>query len=265
MSRCISFLHAGGIGDIVYAVPAILSVLKNKNADKAELYLEVGWPAKYPAGWHPLGNTLLDQDFVDRLTPLLKSQSYIHDVKLYDGRKVDCDLNGFRRLPINMNGYCLPRWYFLFIIGTNWDLSRPWIVVEANRKFKDYILVSRNPRLQSQYISYGFMNDLADKIVFVGVRHEFDEFRRECPNCKNFYEAPDFLELAQVLAGARFFCGNQGFIYTLAEAMKTPRLLETNNRAPNNIPTGPHCYEALFSQGFIYWFNFMCKEYPVRE
>jgi hypothetical protein len=105
------------------------------------------------------------------------------------------------------------------------------------------------------------MNDLADKIVFVGVRREFDELRRECPNCERFYEAPDFLELAQVLAGARFFCGNQGFMYTLAEAMKTPRLFGTNTRAANNIPTGPHCNEALFSQGFIYWFNFICKEY----
>ena len=45
--------------------------------------------------------------------------------------------------------------------------------------------------------------------------------------------------------------------------MKTPRLLETNNRAANNIPAGPHCYDALFQQGFVYWFNFMCKAYPV--
>jgi hypothetical protein len=97
------------------------------------------------------------------------------------------------------------------------------------------------------------------------VRHEFDEFRRECPSCDNFYEAPDFLELAQLLAGARFFCGNQGFIYTLAEAMKTPRLLGTNTVAPNNIPTGPSCYEALFQKGFVYWFNFLCTEFLGTE
>jgi hypothetical protein len=264
MSRSISFLHAGGIGDVIYAIPAMLSILKNNNVPKAEVYLQLGGETSY-SGWHPLGNKLLSQDFVDRLAPLLKSQPYIQDVKVYDGGKVDVDLNGFRHLPINPTTYCLPRWYFLFLVGTSWDLAKPWIVVEAADKLRDYILVNRNPRLQSEYINYRFMNDFADQIVFVGVRREFDEFRRECPKCSNFYEAPNFLELAKVVAGARCFCGNQGFIYTLAEAMKTPRLLETNNRAANNIPTGPHCYDALFQQGFVHWFNFMCRAYPSPQ
>jgi len=264
MSRPISFLHAGGIGDIVYAIPAILSILKNNNVDQAELYLQPDREVAYSA-WHPLGNKLLNLDFAERLTPLLKSQPYIADVRLYEGGKIDVDLNGFRRLPINPTTYCLPRWYFLFLVGTNWDLSKPWISVDKSGRFKDYILVNRNARLRSKFISYKFLNDFADRIVFVGVRQEFDEFRKECPSCDNFYEAPDFLELAESLAGARFFCGNQGFLYTLAEAMKIPRLLETNNVAANNIPTGPHCFEALFPQGFVYWFNFMCKEYPARE
>ena len=263
MSRSISFLHAGGVGDIVYALPAILSILRNNKADKAQIHLQLGWEVAY-SGWHPLGNKLLSTDFVEKLAPLLKSQPYIGDVTVHDGREIDVDLNGFRRLPINPTTYCIPRWYFLFLVGTNWDLSKPWISVEPNTQFKDFVLVNRNPRLRSQYVSYSFLNDFADKIIFVGVKHEFDEFRRECPNCDNFYEAPDFLELARAVAGARFLCGNQGFVYTLAEAMKTPRLLETNNVAANNIPTGPHCYEALFAQGFTYWFDFMCREYPAR-
>ena len=65
MSRHISFAHSGGIGDIVYAIPAILSVLKSNNADKADVYLQLGEETGY-MGWHPLGTKLLDENFARR-------------------------------------------------------------------------------------------------------------------------------------------------------------------------------------------------------
>jgi hypothetical protein len=262
MTRHISFAHAGGVGDIVYAIPVILSVLANNRATKADIFLQLDVETGY-VGWHPLGNKLLDADFAARLKPLLESQPYIGGVAIHDGRKVDCDLNGFRKLP-NLTTYCLPRWYFLFIQGTRWDLSQPWLAVPPDTRYADRILVSRNARLRSPYIDHRFMNEYASEVVFVGVEREFEEFRSECPACTSFYEATDFLELARVVAGARFFCGNQGFVYTLAEAMKTPRLLETNIQAANNIPTGPNCCEALFQQGFEHWFRSMRKAYPPR-
>jgi hypothetical protein len=262
MTRSISFAHAGGVGDIVYAIPAILSVLRNNRAAKADLFLQLGVETGY-TGWHPLGSRLLDADYAARLKPLLLAQPCFGAVEIHDGRKVDCDLNGFRRLP-NLTTYCLPRWYFLVIQGTRWDLSQPWLAVPPDARYADRILVGRNARLRSPYIDYAFMNDHASEIVFVGVEREFEEFRKSCPACTDFYEAPDFLALARVVAGARFFCGNQGFVYTLAEAMKTPRLLETNVQAANNVPTGPHCCEALFQQGFEYWFRFMRGAYPAQ-
>jgi hypothetical protein len=194
---------------------------------------------------------------------LHKAQPYIEDVRIHKGEPVDVDLNGFRRLPINPTTYCLPRWYFLFLIGTRWDLAQPWLTVEPDPTFRNHIVVSRNPRLRSQFIRYEFMNEFADEIVFSGVRGEFEEFVRECPRCNRFYEAPDFLALARVLKGARFFCGNQGFLYTLAEAMKIPRLLETNTRAANNIPAGPYCHDALFQEGFEHWFRVLRDRYPA--
>jgi hypothetical protein len=84
--------------------------------------------------------------------------------------------------------------------------------------------------LQSPYIRYDFIDQYAEKVVFVGVRREFEDFRTQCPACTHFYEAADFLELAGVLAGCKFYAGNQGFIYTLAEALKIPRLMEAPGR-----------------------------------
>jgi hypothetical protein len=258
--KIVSFLHSGGVGDIVYSLPCMLSILQNEKAESANIYLQLGKTTGY-SGWHPLGNQLLNQDFVDKTIPLLKSQNWVNEVKVYNAEHIDVDLNKFRQLPINPTTYCLPRWYFLCEKGTNWNLANCWLSVESNPKFKDYIFVSRNPRLKSTFINYRFMNDYADKLIFTGVRREFEDFRKECPDCKNFYEAKNFLELSQVLTGARFFVGNQGFIYTLTEAMKLPRLLETNNMAANNIPQGENCYDALFQPQFEHWFHYMMKEY----
>jgi hypothetical protein len=90
---------------------------------------------------------------------------------------------------------------------------------------------------------------------------EFDDFRKECPNCKNFYQAKDFLELSQVIKGSKFLVTNQGFLFTIAESIKIPRLLETNNMAANNIPEGGEHMEALFQDNFKYWFDYMLKKY----
>ena len=179
----------------------------------------------------------------------------IRRVEIYTGQPVDVDFDAFRQLPINHMTYSIPRWYFLFIRGAAWDLSQPWLHAPADRRYKDFALVGRNPRLQSPFIRYDFMDKYAERIVFVGVRHEFEEFRSQCPRCNNYYEAPNFLELASVLAGCRFYAGNQGLIYTLAEALKIPRLLETNVKAANNIPQGGACFDALFQEGFEYWFE----------
>lgn len=250
----ISFKHSGNVGDIIYSLPALRSVLQNKKEQKADYYLNVGVKTGY-SGWHPLGNILLNKDFVNKLKPLLETQSYINKVKIYNNEKIDVDFDHFRKIPINPFTYCIPRWYFLFIVGANWDLSKPWLEVEPDYRFKDKVLVARNQRLQSQFINYKFINDYSSDVVFVGVEKEFEDFQKECPSCKEFFQADDFLQLAQVIKGSRFLVANQGLIYTLAESMKTPRILETNNKAANNIPTGPNGYEALFQKGFEYWFK----------
>lgn len=100
MKQTISFAHAGGLEDIVYAVPAILSVLEYHRADRALLLLQLGWETRYSGG-HPLGNKLLNDEFVRCLTPWLKAQPCIEDIRIHRGEPVDVDLHGFRRLPIN--------------------------------------------------------------------------------------------------------------------------------------------------------------------
>jgi hypothetical protein len=250
--RTLAVKHSGGVGDIIYSLPTLLSLVKQHQISHVIYYLQLDQHTQY-SGPHPLGSLLLNRDYVERLRPLLLSQSYVQQVELYAGQKIDVDFDQFRRIPLNFSTYSIARWYFLFIIGANWDLSVPWLTVAPDYRFRDYALVARNRRLQSPYINYNCLQQYAEQLVFVGVEQEFEDFRAQCPGCSRFYQATDFLELARVIAGCRFMVGNQGMIYTLAEALKVPRLLETNVQAANNIPQGGACFDALFQQGFEYW------------
>jgi len=250
--KTINVKHSGNSGDIIYSLPSLLGLKQQGKFDKINFYVHLNVPMGYSAP-HPLGNVLMNEDFYLKMKPLLESQSYINKVAIYNNEKIDIDLDIFRSIPINLTSFSIPRWYMLFIIGTTYDLSIPWINVEIDETFKDKIMISRNKRVYSQHINYNVLNQYSDKIVFIGVEKEFVDFRIQCPNAKHFYCAIDFLDLAKKIKGCKGFIGCQGFPFTLAEAIKVNRLLETNNFAPNNIPEGGKHYEALFQQEFDYW------------
>ena len=48
----------------------------------------------------------------------------------------------------------------------------------------------------------------------------------------------------------KLLISNQGFIYTLAESLKCPRVLESNSVAPNNFPMSSNGRIALFQKQF---------------
>jgi hypothetical protein len=194
------------------------------------------------------------------LKPLLESQSYINKVEIYTDQYIDIDLDLYRKVPINPFTYCIPRWYFLFIIGANWDLSKSWLDIEPDYTYKDYILISRNNRYNSKYINYGFIDsNMASQLIFVGVDSELMNIQQECPHIKNLYTSQNFLDLAKKIAGCKAFIGCAGFPYAIAEAIKVKRLLESNNVSANVVPSGGYHYDALFQKGFEYWFKFLLE------
>ena len=51
-----------------------------------------------------------------------------------------------------------------------------------------------------------------------------------------FYRASDLLDLAQVVAGAKLYVGNQSFGSALADAMLIPRVAQLWEPSPNRMP-----------------------------
>jgi ADP-heptose:LPS heptosyltransferase len=65
-----------------------------------------------------------------------------------------------------------------------------------------------------------------------------------------YVKVKDFKELACVIASSKLFIGNQSFCFSLAEAMKSPRILEVSPKYPNVITAGPHGYDFMDNQCF---------------
>jgi len=66
--------------------------------------------------------------------------------------------------------------------------------------------------------------------------------------------------MAQVIASCKLFIGNQSFPYSIAEALKTKRLLEVYYQAPNVIPNGPNGYDFYFQDHFKYLVDAMLND-----
>ena len=65
-----------------------------------------------------------------------------------------------------------------------------------------------------------------------------------------FIEIDNFLQLASIIAGCKFFIGNQSFPFSLAEGLKVKRLLEVCYWCPNVSVDGDNGYDFAFQEQF---------------
>ena len=65
---------------------------------------------------------------------------------------------------------------------------------------------------------------------------EYEKFKREFNLNIRYHPTKTISDLASVIKGCRLFIGNQSFAFSLAEAMKVPRILEIHHHCPNCMP-----------------------------
>lgn len=196
---------------------------------------------------HPLGNVMLNEQMVEKLKPLLLSQYQFVECTIYKDEPINIDLDQFRLLPFNLDKGQISRWYF-YVFGLSADLCKPWLKIDSYPEMKEYILLSRSHRYRTPGIDYSFINRYP-KVAFVGVEEEFNEMKAFIPGLE-YRRVNNFLELARVIAGSKFFIGNQSFPFSLAEGLKCRRLLEVSYKYPNVVVTGQNGYDFLFQPQF---------------
>jgi len=242
----INILHSGHLGDIVNSLPFIKEISKKI---KCNLFINLNKKIDVDKvnNLHPSKGYFLTKSSYDKLIPLLKTQPYFSKLGVYKKQIIDINLDLFRNLPINFNIDSV-RWY-LHITGVNPDLNAPYLVkIKKSKKFKNHIVFMRSLRRQNNHIKFGFLEKY-NNLIFIGLHNEYLDLKKKIRNLK-FYDCKNFLEMAEIINSSKLFIGNLSFGYTLAEALKKPRLVESYLDFPLIYPNGLNGCEFYFQNHF---------------
>ena len=246
----ISFLHSGHIGDIINVLPVIKEISKTHACN---LLIELNLPITVNYNNHPAGKFYLDKRIYNMLYPLLKKQSYIKNIDIFNNQSIDINFNLIRELPINLlfdNNR-----YGFHIAGVQLDLSKKYIEVDDVSDKDNKITICRSLRYQNNLISYSFLEKF-ENVYYIGVLEEYERLKKEIKNLK-FYECKDFLEMAMIIKNSKVHIGNSTLGIDIAEGLKSPRLLEASPYFPARQVHGEKGYDFYFQSHFEKYFNIL--------
>jgi len=239
----VNVCHSGNAGDIIYALPS-LKKIQEITGVPVNLFLRLGKPlilSGYKS--HPMGNVKLNQKMADMLIPLIIHQPYIATCQIHTTEPIHIDLDYFHSGNIPLKKGNIARWCS-YLTGVSPELWKPWISVKPDTTYNDTIVVARSERYRNHAISYEFLRAYPN-VVFIGVESEYNDFTKSVGEIK-WIQVKDFIEMAGIIAGAKFFIGNQSFPFSIAEALKVPRILETSFDIINVVPEGENGHDFFF-------------------
>jgi ADP-heptose:LPS heptosyltransferase len=222
----VNFLHSGKLGDIIWALPAI------KHLGGGTLYLRINEIDHGP------NEIKLTEEGAQSISALLKTQPYIHDVKIHTDEKIDYDLNLFRRFIFAVPEITIAESVFmgLGIRGNHEEkLDEPWILVDKDTNVLNKIVISRTNRYRNSEINPFYLKlkdrNISKHGIFVGSIEEYEKFEEVYRTGIEYYPTPTILDLARVIAASKFYVGNENLANALNESMKKTSFLE-NNKNP---------------------------------
>jgi hypothetical protein len=261
MSDLFSIKHSFNAGDLIIILPG-LQKLYEDTGKKTIVYQRLNLPAFYFDGAvHPTKHNdvpvCMNQDMFDRMKPLIEAQPYIESFQVWEGQPVDYDIDLTRDSKwIPMPAGLIHHWAWALFPEMSCDLSKQWLHRQdfKPRWVEDKIIVNRTERYTNPYITYFFLKEHQDKIVFAGTEHEHKLFCEQWKLNIDLLNTTDFLAISQYVRSCKFFMGGQSFLWHLADAQKVPRILELTPQFPNTFPTGANGYAFYHQKNLEYFF-----------
>ena len=108
-------------------------------------------------------------------------------------------------------------------------------------------------RRQNHLINYSFLKNYPPS-YFLGTKDEFNELKKELNNLE-FYECKNFLDMANAIKSSKLFIGNSSLGFTIAEGLKSPRLLESFPWSSPQQVHGLNGYDFFFQIHFEKYFK----------
>lgn len=226
--QILDFHHRGSLGDIIYALPTVMSY-----GTKSVLYLK--------------------PDHLKAIGSLLRCQPYVVGVKEKQALgKSYINLDAYRSVSNVKPSLHLVLCHFEAMgksdgeCPINWR-SEPWLF-NIDALCDGDIIINRTTRYHDkEELDWMALEPYKDRCRFVGWRGEWRVFT------KRFFHVDrcsisDCLHLARVIKGSRMFVGNQSCSFAIAEALKHPRFLEVYHAKCNCIPQSGNGMTKLSSE-----------------
>ena len=226
------FRHSGTFGDLIYS----LSVVKKMGGGTFAIHLENIEQCVAQYGYRPdevdpaHRGRFRNTDF-DLLRPLLSRQSYIKNVTVWTGDH-DVDLDRFRGVLFRgFEGNYVQAYHMTF--GLPFEpsmLNETWL--EADPAQIAPIVINRTSRYRCPNGNGSWQNlleqaNIKQNGIFVGTSNEHKDFVQSTGFNIDYYQVKDFKELADIIAGADLFMGNQSAAYSIAMGLGKSSVLET--------------------------------------
>ncbi|WP_321879622.1 hypothetical protein [Paraburkholderia bannensis] len=247
--------HSGQLGDIIYAMPAMMALARKSGADKIRLSVSRNKPANRPAALkHVGGNFMISDEMFAYLKPLLTYQPCFSDVVSVDEQEIPAtavDFDVIRNGSINVTAGNIKDYYFK-IFGLISRGSSPWLTpsFEGRRAGQFDVVIGRSTRYLNQNIDYSILATLGLRIGFIGTAPEYLAFSSRFPSlAAEYVPTTSAREACDLIASAPLFIGNQTFFFAIAEALQTNRILEVFEPVPNVVPSGGTCGQFISTHG----------------
>lgn len=226
------YKHSGTFGDLIYS----LSVVKKMGSGTFAIALDniESCVAQYgyrPDEVDPMHKGRFTAGDFNLLESLLLRQSYITDVQPWRGIH-DVDLDRFRGVLFRgFEGNYVQAYHMTFGLPfTVGDLQEPWLEADANPVAT--VVINRTFRYRCPNGTATWQNlleqaNITQNGVFVGTHDEHQDFEKSTGFRIQYRPVKDFKELADVIAGADLFMGNQSAAYSIAMGLGKSSVLET--------------------------------------
>jgi hypothetical protein len=226
-----TYKHSGTFGDLIYSLPMV----KHFGAGKFYLHLnQIDWIGQHyygsqPAAFHQGRMTEADFEYMKRF---MLAQDYITEFAILDrGAEITHNLDKFRPLFVGHPGNYVDVYCEAFDIKypatRNQLRNTAWLSVHEPRQSDNRTVVinrtarwlpgNLNPRWH-QWREQG----LETKAVFIGLTEEYLAFKRDIGWNIPYQPVTDMLNMAEYIAGAEQFIGNQSAAFAIAAGLKHP-------------------------------------------
>lgn len=236
----ISCFHSGDLGDIIYG----LFFAKSVGRVRLTLGPDCSWRLRQA----------MNKQTFEWVLPLLERQSWIEKIEFSDSMpaNLDFNLNEFRRYWFSHETEKIRhseqrsslRLFSAYPAHFGYPPLKediPWFECDPISDDLHPIVISRTSRYRNNDFPWRRVSAMyAQKMLFVGLKEEYVEWTRRYGETAIYRPVRDALELANVIAGARVFIGNQSLPMALALATNTPVIQETYPGTPDCVFQRPN-------------------------